>query len=71
MKKKGGRPRLPEAQRVNATQIGLRLPPDLLKALDAWIDDEQIEGLRDYPRPEAIRRIVTAFLRRRGYLPKV
>lgn len=39
---------------VGSTAINLRLPPDLLAALDAWR-----EGQQDAPRrPEAVRRLV-------------
>ena len=49
-RKKGrGRPR------VDATQIGLRLPPDQLAVLDVWIAKQKEP---DLSRPEAIRRLV-------------
>lgn len=39
--------------------------PESLQAIDAWRDKQD-----DSPsRPEAIRRIVTEWLRERGYLP--
>jgi hypothetical protein len=48
-KNKGGRPR------VDARAIGLRLPPDQLDALDAWIAKLSDPKLT---RPEAIRRLL-------------
>ena len=48
-RKSRGRPR------IDATQIGLRLPPDNLAALDAWIAQQREP---DLSRPEAIRRLV-------------
>lgn len=53
-RKSRGRPR------VDATQIGLRLPPDNLVALDAWIERQSDP---DLSRPEAIRRLVEIGLR--------
>ena len=46
--------------------VQVRLQPDPLSALDAW--RQQVQG--SPTRPEAIRRIVTDWLRERGYLPK-
>ena len=40
---------------MDATQIGLRLPPDNLAAVDAWISGQSDPTLS---RPEAIRRLV-------------
>lgn len=48
-RKSRGRPR------IDATQIGLRLPPDNLAAVDAWIATQCEQNLS---RPEAIRRLV-------------
>jgi len=51
-KNKGGRPR------TDATPLGLRLPPDVIMRLDAWI-----AGQDDRPtRVEAVRRILAAYL---------
>jgi hypothetical protein len=47
--------------------IGLRWHQPELEALDAWAIDQK---LPTPSRPEAIRRIVTEHLRRKGYLPK-
>jgi hypothetical protein len=42
----------------------VRLPPDQLDALDAYVADQ-----RDpVSRPEALRRIVAKFLQSKGYL---
>jgi hypothetical protein len=55
IKKSRGRPR------VDATAIGLRLPPDKLAQLDAWIARQ---GSPKLTRPEAIRRLLDAGLSR-------
>jgi len=47
--------------------VGLRLYPDLEKALDAYI----IKSGEEIGRPEAIRRILTDYLKRRGVLGDV
>jgi hypothetical protein len=47
-KKSRGRPR------VGATPVNVRLPPDDLAALDAWIDRRK----ETLTRPEAIRQII-------------
>jgi hypothetical protein len=55
-KKKRGRPALYEGSNgKGAPQIGLRLPPDDLAAVDAWIAKQKEPALS---RPEAIRRLV-------------
>ena len=61
-KKKRGRPTLYEgSQGKGAPQIGLRLPPLELDAVDAWIKDQ----LKPRPsRPEAIRRLVEIGLKK-------
>ncbi len=59
-KKRGGRPR------VDATPITVRLHPDPLAALDAWIADL---GDPAPSRPEAVRRALADHLRAKGYLP--
>ena len=46
--------------------VGLRLYPHLEQALDAYCED-QLDGPG---RPEAIRRILTAWLKENGYLPR-
>jgi hypothetical protein len=46
--------------------IGLRLQPAPLSALDAFVADQR----EPISRLEAIRVILTQFLRSRGYLPK-
>jgi hypothetical protein len=48
--KKTGRPR------VDATPVTVRIPPDLLARLDAWIAAQP----KPVSRPEAIRAIVAA-----------
>jgi len=46
--------------------VGFRAPPELTAAIDA-----AAEAAKDNPsRAEMIRRIVTAWLQRRGHLPK-
>jgi len=59
--RKRGRPR------VDSTNIGVRLPPDQVAALDKWI--------KRHPepkpsRPEAIRQILSERLTEAGCLPK-
>jgi hypothetical protein len=55
-KKKRGRPALYEGSNgKGAPQIGLRLPPDNLARVDAWIAKRKEP---DLSRPEAIRRLV-------------
>jgi hypothetical protein len=56
VKRKRGRPALYEGSNgKGAPQIGLRLPPDDLAAVDAWIAKQA----KPKPsRPEAIRRLV-------------
>ena len=46
--------------------MGLRLYPDIEKALDTYVA-KQAEPIG---RPEAIRRILADYLKRRGNLPK-
>lgn len=47
---------------INATPVNVRLPPQELAALDAWIARQS-----DAPsRPEAIRRLIEAGLRAEG-----
>jgi hypothetical protein len=56
VKRKRGRPALYEGSNgKGAPQIGLRLPPDDLAAVDAWIAKQKEP---DLSRPEAIRRMV-------------
>jgi hypothetical protein len=60
-KKKRGRPALYEGSNgKGAPQIGLRLPPNDLAAVDAWIAKRKEP---DLSRPEAIRRLVEMGLR--------
>ena len=60
IKKSRGRPR------VDATAIGLRLPPDKLAQLDGWIAQQ---GGRKLTRPEAIRRLIEAGLAAKPAVP--
>lgn len=46
--------------------LGVRLHPEPLKALDAFAADQT----ENVSRPEAIRIIVTKYLRSKGYLAK-
>jgi hypothetical protein len=46
--------------------IGVRIQPAPLSALDAFVSDQRVP----VSRPEAIRVILTKFLRSRGYLTK-
>jgi hypothetical protein len=48
------------------TLVGVRLQPAPLDALDAYIAAQRDPA----SRPEAIRKIVTRFLRSKGYLGK-
>jgi len=50
--------------KTNPTSIHLTLAPDLLAALDKGLTDG------DKSRPDAIRRILTAYLKKGGFLPK-
>jgi hypothetical protein len=52
--------------KVGSTSLNVRLPPEQLDGLDAFVADQS----EDVSRPEAIRLIVTKFLRSKGYLPK-
>jgi hypothetical protein len=52
---------------VGATPLQVRVPPQLLDALDGWIKDRRPPPAS---RPDAIRAIVAAHLRKGGYLPK-
>ncbi len=46
--------------------IGVRLLPELMTPLDGWIAQQD-----DAPsRPEAMRRILTGYFKRRGDMPK-
>lgn len=60
----GGRPR------VDATPITVRVPPELLAALDVACGDNPSQTDPPVGRPEMIRRILTDWLRANGYLPK-
>jgi hypothetical protein len=63
-KKKRGRPALYEgSDGMGAQQIGLRMPPPDLAAVDAWIANQP----KPKPsRPEAIRRLVARGLKAKG-----
>jgi hypothetical protein len=62
-KKKRGRPTLYEgSEGKGAPQIGLRLPPAELAAVDGWISKQKDE----LSRPEAIRRLVEMGLKAKG-----
>ncbi len=61
-KNRGGRPR------VDATPITVRVAPEPLAALDAWISDL---GEPAPSRPEAVRRALADHLRAKGYLSAV
>ena len=60
-KKKRG----PPATGINPL-VGVRVPPSELLGLDNYI----AKSGEDIGRPEAIRRILTAYLKKGGYLPK-
>jgi len=62
-KKKRGRPALYGSGGKGAPQIGLRLPPADLAAVDAWIKGQKEP---DLSRPEAIRRLVELGLKSKG-----
>ena len=47
---------------VKGTLIGVRMQPDELKVLDAWVDKQKDA----YTRPEAIRRLVELGLKAKG-----
>ncbi len=51
--------------RTDATLIGVRMPPELIAALDRFIRDEAPEA----SRPEALRTIFRQWAEGRGYLP--
>jgi hypothetical protein len=58
-KKSRGRPR------VDSTFVGVRVPPDLLAAVDRFIEEEA-PGIG---RPEAVRRLTAEALEKMGLLP--
>ena len=58
LKSRGGRPR------VDATPITVRVPPDQLAALDAWISAQPDPKPS---RPEAIRKALGEHLKAQGY----
>ena len=61
--KRRGRPTLYEgSEGKGAPLIAVRVPPDELAAIDAWIK-KQVE---DVSRPEAIRRLVATALKKGG-----
>ena len=57
MREPAGRPR------VDATQLAVRLPPDPLGRLDAWIGRQQESRPS---RPEALRRLASSALTSQG-----
>jgi hypothetical protein len=60
-KKKRGRPTLYEGRKgEGAPQIGLRLPPEELAAVDVWIQKQA----PDLSRPQAIRCLLQLGLRK-------
>jgi len=50
---------------VGATPVTVRVPPDQLTAIDAWISEHAPEIVS---RPEALRRLAADGLTRMGYL---
>jgi NAD(P)-dependent dehydrogenase (short-subunit alcohol dehydrogenase family) len=56
---------------VGATHVGVRVPPDLLAVIDAWIEErrESIAAPVDLSRPEAIRQLVVEALQKMGRYP--
>ena len=60
-RKSRGRPK------VGATHVGVRIPPDQLQPLDAWIADQPDPKPS---RPEAIREALSEHLKAKGYLPQ-
>ena len=65
-KKSRGRPR------VDSTFVGVRIPPDLLAALDRWIEEDgAMVGNPKMGRPEALRRLAVEALQKLGlYAPR-
>lgn len=59
-RKRRGRPALYGGMGYGAPQIGLRVPPDELAAIDGWITRQKEE----LSRPEAIRRLVKLALKK-------
>lgn len=51
---------------MDATPLTVRVPPMLLDAFNAFVDDQR----EPVTRPEALRVIATKFLRSMGYLAK-
>lgn len=49
---------------VGSTFVGVRIPPDLLAQLDAWIDENGPDE-RSMSRPEAIRLLLSDALQSR------
>ena len=58
-RKARGRPR------IDATLVGVRMPPDLLNALDRFANEDE----RSLSRPEALRTAFKEWATERGYLP--
>ena len=57
-KKKTGRPK------VDSEAVNVRMERLQLNALDAWAEEQPVP----LTRPEAIRQILTDYLKRRGFL---
>jgi hypothetical protein len=63
--KRRGRGRPP----VNSTFIGVRVPPDLMSAVDAWIVEQRDRiPPEELSRPEALRRLAAEALIGMGLL---
>lgn len=62
IRKKIGRPA------VGATPLSVRVPPDLLTAVDAFIDERVAYG-ESLTRPEAVRRLTAEALQKMGLMP--
>jgi len=64
IRKKIGRPA------INAVPLSVRVPPDLIAAVDAFILERVAYG-ESLSRPEAVRRLATEALEKMGlYQPK-
>lgn len=52
---------------MGATHVGVRIPPDLLAAIDTWIDERRDSiPPDDMTRPEAVRRLAAEALTAMG-----
>lgn len=52
---------------MGATPLSVRVPPDLLTAVDAFIDERVAYG-ESLTRPEAVRRLTAEALQKMGLL---